>query len=121
MYKETFKMVDGDVVFKNNDLYLVSGQEELRQNIENRLSVNLREWFLNIKMGLDYAAITGKGVQDRMIDFAIRECCLQDERVKSVFVNSIKRNNETRQAIIDITIIDKGEDKIYLKEVVALG
>lgn len=120
MYKNTFKMVAGDTVV-DRDLVLVGGQEELRQNIENRLSVNLGEWFLNIGLGLDYEAISGKGVTDKDIDFAIRECCLQDDRVKEVKEIRITRQAKERRAEIDILIIDKGQEEVWLKEVVDLG
>lgn len=120
MYKNTFKMINGDTVIAD-DFIIAKGQEELRQNVENRLSVNQGEWFLNIKMGLDYKMITGKGVSDKNIEFAIRECCLQDERVKEVKKIKIKRNLNNRTADIDILIIDKGEEELWLKEVVDLG
>ena len=121
MYKNTFKMNNGDTVLENGDLVLVGGQEELRQNIENRLSVNKNEWFLNIGLGLDYEAIRGKGITDAEIDFAIRECCLQDERVKEVRNIQIERDARLRKAFINIRIIDRGEDELYLREVVDLG
>lgn len=120
MYKNTFKMVCGDIVV-DGDLILVDGQEELRQNIENRLSVNVGEWFLNIGMGLDYAAISGKGIEDRGIEFALRECCFQDGRVKEVRDVRVKRNPETREALIEFVIIDKEDNPLYMEEVVNLG
>lgn len=120
MYKNTFKMVGGDIVV-DGDLILVDGQEELRQNIENRLSVNVGEWFLNIGMGLDYAAISGKGIEDRGIEFALRECCFQDDRVKEVRDVRVKRNPETREALIEFVIIDKEDNPMYMEEVVNLG
>ncbi len=120
MYKNTFKMINGDTVI-GNDLILVNGQEELRQNIENRLSVNQGEWFLNIGLGLAYKDIVGKGVSDRDIEFAVRECCLQDERVKEVREIKIKRNPKNRTCNINILIVDKGEKELWLEEVVDLG
>lgn len=119
MYKNTFKMINGDTVI-GNDLILVNGQEELRQNIENRLSVNQGEWFLNIGLGLAYKDIVGKGVSDRDIEFAVRECCLQDERVKEVRNITIERDAKNRTAEINIVIIDRGEQELWLKEVVDL-
>lgn len=119
MYKNTFKMIAGDIVI-DEDLIMVKGQEELRQNIENRLSVNKNEWFLNLNLGLDYAAISGKGVTDRAIEFAVRECCLQDERVKEVREIKIKRNPKKRTCNINILIVDKGEKELWLEEVVDL-
>ena len=120
MYKNTFKMDNGDMVVAK-DFVLATGQEELRQNIENRLSVNVGEWFLNIGMGLDYAAISGKGVEDRAIDFALRECCFQDERIKEVRDIRIKRQPETRKVLIEFVLIDKEDNALYMEEVVNLG
>ncbi len=117
MYKNTFKMNNGDIVIENNDLVLVGGQEELRQNIENRVSVNINEWFLNTGLGLDYAAIQGKGISDAQIDLAIRECCLQDDRVKEVKTVLIERNAKDRTADIRIIIIDKNDIEVELSEV----
>lgn len=120
MYKNTFKMINGDIIL-DKDLIMVNGQEELRQNIENRLSVNQGEWFLNIGLGLDYPAISGKGVTDKEIELAIRECCLQDDRIKEVRNVTVKRDATLRIADINITIIDKDENNIFLQEVVNVG
>lgn len=120
MYLNTFKMTDGDIVV-GNDLVMIKGQEELRQNLENRLSVNKNEWFLNLGMGLDYKAIAGKGVTDKEIELAIRECCLQDSRVKEVREVKVIRNSRRRTAEINVKIIDKDDNDLYLKEVVDIG
>lgn len=119
-YFNTFKMVEGDIVV-DGDLILVKGQEELRQNIENRLSVNKNEWFLNLGLGLDYAAISGKGVTDKEIELAIRECCFQDDRVKEVSEVKVKRDSRLRTAMIYINIVDKEGEDLYLSEVVDIG
>lgn len=119
-YKHTFKMIGGDIVV-DGDLILVKGQEELRQNIENRLSINKNEWFLNLGLGMDYAAITGKGITDKQIELAVRECCLQDSRVKEVREVRVTRDSRLRTVNIDIVIIDKNDKDLYLKEVVDVG
>lgn len=120
MYKDTFLMIDGDTVVKN-DLILIGGQEEMRQNVENRLSVNEGEWFLNLELGLKYAAIEGKGITDREIEFAIRECCLEDPRIKSVRDFEITRDKRARTCNIAFTIIDGENKPLYMSEVVDLG
>lgn len=119
-YKHTFEMIGGDIVV-DGDLKLVKGKDELRQNIENRLSVNKEEWFLNLGLGLDYEAISGKGITDRQIELAIRGCCLQDSRVKEVRDVKVSRDSKKRTANIDIVIIDKEENDLFLKEVVDIG
>lgn len=120
MYKNTFLMINGDTVV-DKDLILIGGQEELRQNTENRLSVNEGEWFLNLELGLKYKNIEGKGITDKEIEFAVRECCLEDDRIKSVKDFKVERNAQLRTAEIGFTMID-GEDKpLYMSEVVDLG
>lgn len=107
MYKTTFKTKNGSLVIENNDIALVSGQEELRQNLENRLSINKNEWFLNTVLGLDYASITGKGIDDKTIELSIRECLFQDDRVARVDNIKIDRNNKERKVFISFNVIDK--------------
>nr|DAX75176.1 MAG TPA: secretion system protein [Caudoviricetes sp.] len=121
IYYDTFKMTNGDIDIVDNDLVLVSGQEEMRQNAENRLSVNKSEWFLNLDLGLSYKDITGKGISDADIEYWIRECILQDERIKEVRKVIIDRNPALRTADIDVTIIDPYEQELMLSGVIDIG
>ena len=118
MYFDTFKMINGDIAI-GKDLELVKGQEELRQSIENRLSININEWFLNTQLGLNYAEIEGKQIPDKDITLAIRECCFQDDRVKNVDVD-IERNNAERTVNIKLVITDNNDADIELLEVIGL-
>lgn len=121
MYYDTFKMINGDIYInpRTNDLTFVSGQEELRQNIENRLSVNKDEWFLNTELGLSYKDIRGKGVTNAEIGFAIRECTAQDGRIKSTEIN-IERNAESRYAAIKLRLTDRNGEQTET-EVIEIG
>lgn len=121
MYYDTFKMTNGDIDIVGNDLALVSGQEEMRQNTENRLAVNKTEWFLNLGLGLSYKDIRGKGVRDSDIEYWIRECILQDERIKEVRKVTVDRNAELRTADIDVTIIDPYGEELILSGVIDIG
>ena len=120
-YYETFKMTNGDIDIIDNDLYLVGGQEEMRQNIENRLAVNKGEWFLDLNLGLSYKDITGKGIRDSDIEYWIRECVLQDERIKEVRSIDIDRNSEKRTANISILVIDPYNEELSLTGVINIG
>ncbi|MBA7490431.1 hypothetical protein ES702_00969 [subsurface metagenome] len=120
-YYDTFKMTNGDIDIVGNDLALVGGQEEMRQNAENRLSVNKTEWFLNLGLGLSYKDIRGKGVSDSDIEYWIRECVLQDERIKEVRKVTISRNAPLRTADIDVTIIDPYGEELILSGVIDIG
>lgn len=121
IYYDTFKMTNGDVDIVDNDLMLVGGQEEMRQNVENRLAVNKNEWFLNLDLGLSYKDITGKGIRDIDIDYWVRECVLQDERIKEVRKVTIKRNAELRNADIDVLVIDPYGQELSLSGVIDIG
>lgn len=121
IYYDTFKMTNGDIDIVGNDLALVSGQEEMRQNVENRLAVNKGEWFLNLDLGLSYKDITGKGVRDSDIEYWIRECILQDERIREVRRIEIKRDIELRTADIDVVIIDPYGEELSLSGVIDIG
>lgn len=121
IYYDTFKMTNGDIDIIGNDLALVGGQEEMRQNVENRLAVNKNEWFLNRDLGLSYKDITGKGVTDSDIEYWIRECVLQDERIREVRKVDVKRNAEMRTADIYVVIIDPYGEELSLSGVVDIG
>lgn len=114
-------MTNGDIDIIDNDLYLVGGQEEMRQNIENRLAVNKGEWFLDLNLGLSYKDITGKGIRDSDIEYWIRECVLQDERIKEVRSIDIDRNSEKRTANISILVIDPYNEELSLTGVINIG
>lgn len=120
-YYDTFKMTNGDIDIIDNDLYLVGGQEEMRQNIENRLAVNKGEWFLDLNLGLSYKDITGKDIRDSDIEYWIRECVLQDERIKEVRSIDIDRNSEKRTANISILVIDPYNEELSLTGVINIG
>lgn len=119
MYKDTFQMIDGDIVIED-DLKVVNGQEELRQNLENRISTNINEWFLNLEMGLDYMGIVDKAT-DRDIELRIRKCCAQDERVKNINNLKVERNRKERTAEITFNVITKENENLSFKEVVSFG
>lgn len=121
IYYDTFKMTNGDIDIVGNDLALVGGQEEMRQNVENRLAINKDEWFLNLDLGLSYKDITGKGVRDSDIEYWIRECILQDERIREVRKVEIKRDIELRTADIDVVIIDPYGEELSLSGVIDIG
>lgn len=121
IYYDTFKMTNGDIDIVGNDLALVAGQEEMRQNTENRLAVNKTEWFLNLGLGLSYKDIRGKGVRDSDIEYWIRECILQDERIKEVRKVTVDRNAALRTADIDVTIIDSYSEELILSGVIDIG
>lgn len=45
---------DGDLEIKNGDLRLTSGDDGVRQHLQQRLKTFLGEWFLDLDVGLPY-------------------------------------------------------------------
>lgn len=45
---------DGDLEIKNGDLLLTSGDEAVRQHLQQRLRTFLGEWFLDLDVGVPY-------------------------------------------------------------------
>lgn len=113
-------MLDGDICIEDGDLTLVSDQEELKQNIENRLSINTKEWFLNLALGLEYERVQGKSISDRDIELAARKCVFQDERIKDLEIISITRNHVNRSVDVQINLIDKNNDNLAMGGVVKI-
>lgn len=48
------KTEDNDLLFENNSLVLVTGQQEVKQRLEQRIQTFFGEWFLNTAEGVPY-------------------------------------------------------------------
>ena len=59
---------DGDLSMTNNQLDLVTGQEEIRQLSIQTLKTFLTEWFLDTTIGIPYFDIFEKGVNADAIE-----------------------------------------------------
>ena len=79
---------DGDIDFTNGQFSIVEGEEEIRQNIEIRLSTRQGEWFLDTNFGLDHNDILGKVFNEDQVRNAIIRSLRQEPRVIEIdFVN----------------------------------
>lgn len=102
----SFKMVNDDYVLDDyKNLVLISGDDEIRQSIERRVTTNIREWFLNIGFGLDYEAIQGKDKTKEGIELALRQCIFEDTRVTDITFNEIDLNRGTRHLIVNLNVV----------------
>lgn len=55
-----FKLVNGDIVFEENNIALASGMDIQVQALRQILSTRLGEYFLNTEEGLDFEVFLGK-------------------------------------------------------------
>ena len=74
----TFRIVDEELEFANNALTIISGEEALRQRLNNRMQLWAGEWFLEPTVGIDWLDIleakppdlvqTEKAIRDELLD-----------------------------------------------------
>lgn len=67
----------GDVLLVNNKIPMVSGPSLLQQKVQNVLSTNKGEWFLNTDEGIDFDNLLGKGVTEDLVRYEIEQGLLQ--------------------------------------------
>lgn len=67
-----------DIVLDNKKCFeVVDGKRELEQSFKLLIQTNLKEWFLNQGMGLDYKQLQGKNVDEDFVRFAFIDCLEQ--------------------------------------------
>ena len=115
-----FKLNDGDLVLNaENNLEMISSNDEIGQCIERVLTTNKNEWFLDLSMGLEFSAIWGKGSTENIIKQTITEAILQVEEVDYVKYINIKLSND-RHLEVDAIVTLRNDTDIVIKEVVGI-
>lgn len=95
---------NGDLEFKDGDLYLVDEKRDIAQCLMAIFSTRKGEFFLDVELGLDQEPFLKKTSDDSERKLAIREAAFQEERVITVDSIDIDVDKETRRAKIDIGV-----------------
>lgn len=102
----------GDIVVKNGEIQMVSGNDLTAQKIQLLIGTNLGEWFLNKNEGVDIYCFTGKKINDDEIQDNIRSALKQvDERLELSYYERIMK--EQRKAVYNI-VVTIGDESINL-------
>jgi phage baseplate assembly protein W len=103
-----FKLVAGDIMLDGqNNLALVEGDDEFIQSIQEILSTNAGEWFLNDEQGLRRYEILGqKYNHDEAIDL-ISEAIFQHDDVDRIEKLELDFNRKERKLSVKFEIIKK--------------
>ena len=98
--------VSRDLTFdKNLNLMMVEAGDEAAQHLRLLLTTRLREWFLNIRHGLDHGEILGAKmpVDEARIRSAIYDALDRDARKIRVMVLDLEYDPHTRVLTIYLT------------------
>lgn len=93
----------GDVVFKNGDLVMIEGDEELAQGIRVLLETSLEEWFLDPDFGLDRNSILVKKFNEMEATDAIIEALEAESQI--AFLEKITFAITGRSLTIDLSLL----------------
>jgi len=109
---------DGYLTEINGDLVFVYNDDQLRQQVIQKLKVFKGEWFINRLEGLDYYEyILVKNPNISLIEASIRYAVLSVPGVYNIDYINLSFNNKTRTLKIDIKI--NGSIEILNEELAA--
>ncbi|MFX3616215.1 MAG: DUF2634 domain-containing protein [Sporolactobacillus sp.] len=79
-----FKLVNGDLSFKNNELEMIEGLDEIAQSLFIIVQTRLGEFYLDETVGTDQSALLAKQFDEDAAHDAIVEALMEDDRVEEV-------------------------------------
>lgn len=96
---------DGDIVIDKNDVVLITGQDEIRQRVIQRLQFFLGEWFLDRSRGIPYfQEIFQKGVDSTSISALFKQEILAVDGVIELVSFDMSYETQTRVLTINTAI-----------------
>jgi phage baseplate assembly protein W len=109
------KLENGDLVVKDGNLVMISGDEELIQSVQSTLRTRKGEFFLDPEYGLSYNNLLGKAISEEEARDDIIEALSKDERIGAV--KDISFLKEGRTLKVSLTIQKQDETELTIDEV----
>ncbi len=111
MIDEALDVTTHDMAYSGYDCSIVSGLDQVRQNVKIRLLLIRGEWFLNSQLGLPlFEQILVKNPDLSAIDVMIKATILETPKVREILSYSSSLNRGTRKLSISFTALtDYGE------------
>jgi hypothetical protein len=98
------KTEDNDLIFENNDLIIVTGQQETKQRLEQRLQTFLGEWFLDTSIGVPYYQdILKKNPDTTLVTGTLKSVITQTPGVTDLLEFNFTFNKQAREATLVFT------------------
>ena len=103
---DNFKLVDGDIVFDGqNNISMVSDNDELLQCIEEVLKTNAGEWFLDDENGFARFNVLGQKFDEETAVNEISAAVFQIEQVESIENITVDFDRKSRKLSVTFEII----------------
>ncbi|QEO61607.1 DUF2634 domain-containing protein [Bacillus altitudinis] len=106
---KTLKLVNGDFIFKDGELEMIDGDEEIAQAVELILKTRLGEFKLDEFLGVERENLLGKNLDEEEAQYDIIEAIAQEERIATVEDIEFQFDRKTRTSRIKLKLI-KEED-----------
>lgn len=87
----------GDVAIVDNKIPMVSGPNLVKQKVQNVLSTNKGEWFLDLNEGIDFDNVLGKGVTEDIVRYEIEQGLLQVDSTFTITEFSCEIDSRNRK------------------------
>lgn len=92
-----------DITLENGDIKLVSGIDELIQEVKTVIKTNVHEWFLDPTHGFDYTTVWRKKPTDEEITQALFNAIEQIERIDRI--ENIRIDFDRRERTLSVFFV----------------
>ena len=104
----SFLIENDDIVFnEQNELKLISGNDEKAQSIQRTMTTNLKEFFLNERFGFDYRLLQQKTINKNYLRMGINDAITIDPDIKSIDGLTVSDPTTDRKALIGFKVLLK--------------
>ena len=102
--RKSILLQDGDIQLVNGNIVLISGEDRVRQLIENALSIRKGEWFYNTETGLSHEQLFKKNPDIDKLKTDIIQTVTGLEEVEEVLDLNIDYDRQERQATVTFDV-----------------
>lgn len=107
---QSLLLIDGDLVFENGELSVISGADDQAQCVRITLGTNKGEWFLDTEKGINFDVFLGKNLSEEEMIEELRGGIHQNDFIASVEDISITQDRSSRkQSITFVATTTTGE------------
>ena len=104
----SFLIENDDIVFnEQNELKMISGNEEKAQGIQRIMTTNLKEFFLNERFGFDYRLLQQKTINKNYLRIGINDAITFDQEIKGIDGLTVSEPTSDRKALIGFKVLLK--------------